>query len=328
VYGTVGPANSGGTPTSSYTVDGGSPVRFTAGPADGAQYRTLFFQSPSLSPTTPHSLTVELLNDDAVLFIDFLVVTPSANTRDTTGGSSSAPTSSTATTGSTSALPGGPSSHQSHVSSRMSTAAIVGPVVGGVFAVLLLAVIGFICWRKRRRGRAQEGREKQSYLEAGSSSKCSGILRSMSPMRFSGVATHLLSFSHPQTGATGYSSTAVHAARGPAALPPSNVHSAGEATEIDHSTTAYMTTREGITADPSSTVNLLRDDALMASTAQSRSSLSEQSSIVNAGMVDVRPPPYTDRSDQSLTVSQSQSAFVSSGSEKRSRVVLRPTDAE
>jgi hypothetical protein len=182
VYGTVGPANSGGTPTSSYTVDGGSPVRFTAGPADGAQYRTLFFQSPSLSPTTPHSLTVELLNDDAVLFIDFLVVTPSANIHDTTGGSSSAPTSSTATTGSTSALPGGPSSRPSKVSSHMSTAAIVGPVVGGVVAVLLLAAIGFICWRKRSQGWAQEVKEEQSYLEAGSNSERSDILCPVSLM--------------------------------------------------------------------------------------------------------------------------------------------------
>ncbi|KAF8197019.1 hypothetical protein BJ912DRAFT_95582 [Pholiota molesta] len=143
VYGTI-PVVTPKT-TSSYSIDGGPPTLFTApfqiqgsGTPNTYFFQQLYYQSPILTPNTPHTLVVNYaVVSGTQFFLDFMKVVSANSTSTTSTATSEATTSPTV-----------------NKSSPPPTGIIVGAVIGGLAVVLL--GIGF-CFllrvRMRRRNR-------------------------------------------------------------------------------------------------------------------------------------------------------------------------------
>ncbi|CAA7269960.1 unnamed protein product [Cyclocybe aegerita] len=174
VYGTVGTNDI--LAVSSYTIDGGSPVNYTAPRVSSNQYRHLFFQSPTL-PRGTHTLVIQTLVDDGYYWLDFLTVTSEV----ATSTSSASPPSTTISPPTPTSLPPTPTSMTSSTTfdspppNQTSTSSDVPsqgtqlgtvdstsserdmtPLIAGLSSALavLVIVIGIVVWifmRRRRR---------------------------------------------------------------------------------------------------------------------------------------------------------------------------------
>ncbi|CAA7262665.1 unnamed protein product [Cyclocybe aegerita] len=176
VYGTIS-VNDTILPSSSYTLDGGSPVFYTPPRATGAAllqdaHRTLFFQAGGLERGT-HTLVVTNEVDGDRYWLDYFMYVPTLfePTSVSSGvGTSTRVAASTAGTATSTGIGAGDgdgsgsglqtqTQDQDQGEKANNTAAIVGGVVGG--AVLLVALIGaFLFWRRRNR-RRQARQEQQ-----------------------------------------------------------------------------------------------------------------------------------------------------------------------
>ncbi|KIP10385.1 hypothetical protein PHLGIDRAFT_240263 [Phlebiopsis gigantea 11061_1 CR5-6] len=166
VYGSQGSYDVYGVPVSSYEIDGlpDTRVQYTAPVIDPGSFtsHTLFYRSPPLS-AAEHTLVITNINGTApsVLWLDYIVYTPSAATSSASSASSpasssSASSSTTASSTSASQLTSSSSaaavSTAAAASSKSHAGAIAGGVVGGVvFLAAVLLALWWFCRRKPRR---------------------------------------------------------------------------------------------------------------------------------------------------------------------------------
>lgn len=143
--GAVAAVNGSDSPVSSYTLDGASPVVFTA-PSNitNTQYSQTFFLQQSLSPSSEHTLVINVTRTSsaAPFLYDYIGYIPL-----------SSPTASSSVSISSS-LPSASASSSGNGNSKSSTpvGAIVGGVIGGV-ALLVAIVFGGLFLRSKRRDR-------------------------------------------------------------------------------------------------------------------------------------------------------------------------------
>jgi len=145
-------------PSSSYAIDGGTPVVFEGAPRPiGAQYFQTFFQSPTL-PDGPHTLVITNTGTDASLFLDYFLVTPvgdgvrtvttTATTTTTQAGTITASrvVTVTATPTGTAVGAGAASGEQKGGS---NAGAIAGGIIGGLVLLALIAAAAMF-WKRRK----------------------------------------------------------------------------------------------------------------------------------------------------------------------------------
>uniref|UniRef100_A0A8H7XV24 Mid2 domain-containing protein n=1 Tax=Psilocybe cubensis TaxID=181762 RepID=A0A8H7XV24_PSICU len=173
VFGTLNPNSVDGPPSSSYSIDNGTPTVFNGVQSWVPLYRQRFFASGPLSPTT-HTLLITLLSKNSTYFLDYILVTlpdPGATSSSSTSFSSSSTSSSSSSSPSrspslrptTTSSSTSPSSHGSQTSTDLpvgaSSASHAGTIVGGVLggiALILLALIAILYILKRRREKEME----------------------------------------------------------------------------------------------------------------------------------------------------------------------------
>ncbi|KAF8148415.1 hypothetical protein B0H34DRAFT_802952 [Crassisporium funariophilum] len=184
VFGTVSGRKRGGiAPETTYSMDGGVPVKFTATQTLVNQYNQLFYQSPVIENGLHNLLITNVLAAEP-FFMDFmLVVVPADATSLTTSTSSTSTTSTTSSTStqppslvvvtitSTSSSPttspteapsnGGNALGSTSSSKSNNTPAIVGGIIAGI-VVLVLLIFGIIFWRRRQNQRKSEIRRSRT----------------------------------------------------------------------------------------------------------------------------------------------------------------------
>ncbi|KAF8197020.1 hypothetical protein BJ912DRAFT_95600 [Pholiota molesta] len=114
--------------TSSYSIDGGPPTLFTApfqiqgsGTANTYFFQQLYYQSPILTPNTPHTLVVtSTVNSGTQFFLDFMKVEPASSTSTSPTPTGTTTTSTQQTTTSPVVIP--PTTSSSSTSTSASTA--------------------------------------------------------------------------------------------------------------------------------------------------------------------------------------------------------------
>ncbi|KAF8154299.1 hypothetical protein B0H34DRAFT_721318 [Crassisporium funariophilum] len=79
VHGTISDNLTGATPGSTYSVDGGTPFRYTAAPTSSTQNRVQFYQSGPLS-NGQHQLVIVNAIESDFLWLDYFLVTKGAST--------------------------------------------------------------------------------------------------------------------------------------------------------------------------------------------------------------------------------------------------------
>lgn len=147
VVGATAPVDGNEPPVSTYVIDGGSPVTYTA-PSNitATLFSQTFFLQQSLS-ASEHTLVINVTraSDAAPFLLDYIGYIPLSNTTNSTSATSSSLPSSSAASTST------PST--SSVSSKLTTpvGAIVGGTIGGV-ALIVITILGILLLRSRRRG--------------------------------------------------------------------------------------------------------------------------------------------------------------------------------
>jgi len=133
---------------SSYSIDAGPTTTYNATEQPAYQFQQNFFQSGPLE-SSPHTLVVTQLTNDARLIIDYFVIIP-PNSSITLAQTSTLPTS--ATLPSTSAVvappPGGDGA-------KNPAAAIIGGTLGGL-ALIGIAALAFWLIRKRAKNNHQQ----------------------------------------------------------------------------------------------------------------------------------------------------------------------------
>ncbi|KAF8064351.1 hypothetical protein FPV67DRAFT_1672066 [Lyophyllum atratum] len=80
VYGTVAPATDGPPHISTYSIDGGSPVTYTAVPGSGVQYKQRFFRSPELAEGQ-HTLVITSTVPGTSFWLDYFEITEVTTTK-------------------------------------------------------------------------------------------------------------------------------------------------------------------------------------------------------------------------------------------------------
>lgn len=162
VWGTVGSYDVYGVPLSTYAIDDGPQVSFSAPLVDPGFVRApvQYFQSARLS-AAQHTLTITNVNGTApsLLWIDYFVYTPdpralaSSSASAGAGSTASGVPSSTGSDAPAQTSDIAPTSPPADKGSKTNVGAIAGGVVGGLL-LLALALLALLCLRKRRRRHA------------------------------------------------------------------------------------------------------------------------------------------------------------------------------
>jgi hypothetical protein len=182
VYGTVPTDGDAPLIKSTYSIDGSTPLEFTAAATKRTQYDHLFYQSPDLPGNVPHVLKITHQGDKGVLYLDYFEVETSELTTATTSQSSTTTSSSTTSTSTTTSQtststvdpktvvvvvdptpisdpngakpPDGALSDQTTAAaSKSNSGVIAGAVFGGVVLVMILTGIWIVIMKRRRRRR-------------------------------------------------------------------------------------------------------------------------------------------------------------------------------
>ncbi|PPQ78926.1 hypothetical protein CVT25_002402 [Psilocybe cyanescens] len=172
VFGTINPNSLDGPPSSSYSIDNGSPTLFSGTQTAAVQYQQRFYASGTLTPTT-HTLLITVLSKNATYFLDYItVVLPDPGATSLTSSSSSSSSSLSpskssstsssslirtsitlsSTTGSSTSSSAShtPSGLPANASSTSHMGAIVGGVIGGI-ALIVMAILAILfIWKHRR----------------------------------------------------------------------------------------------------------------------------------------------------------------------------------
>ncbi|KAG6836976.1 hypothetical protein H0H93_016929 [Arthromyces matolae] len=132
--------------TSSYAIDGGTPVSMTPVPSDDASYQQLFFQTNTLQDGN-HTIVVTVGSGNLTFYLDYFKIN---------GTSTSTPNSSSLASSSPSAsASSGIISPASPVvaTSKNNPGAIAGAIIGALVAIAL-GVVAFLWYRRRKAMRA------------------------------------------------------------------------------------------------------------------------------------------------------------------------------
>lgn len=163
VYGTISPKGAGvPAPVSIYSLDDGSPATFTASQESTTLYSQIFYESPPLQDGS-HTLVITSTVENSFFWLDFITVTPVANSSSVTqeGSSSStlatgspsdvtSPVSSTAQIiSSTTASQSAPSSVVATTGISSNRSAVIAGAVLGILGILLLAALLALFFRRR-----------------------------------------------------------------------------------------------------------------------------------------------------------------------------------
>ena len=146
IFGAIGKTQDWDQPVSRYTLDGRYISSIVADVKNETSYNQLFAQFYNLDASY-HTLLVENVNEDATLFLDYYLVEPmppnelTKSTGDLQTGGEPLRTSISERPILTAAS--GPSGN-------IPVGSIVGAVIGGIFAVLLIAIVLFALWKRRR----------------------------------------------------------------------------------------------------------------------------------------------------------------------------------
>ncbi|KIP07483.1 hypothetical protein PHLGIDRAFT_118062 [Phlebiopsis gigantea 11061_1 CR5-6] len=147
VVGATAPVGDKEPPISTYVIDGGSPVTYTA-PTNitATLFSQTFFLQQSLS-ASEHTLVINVTraSDAAPFLLDYIGYVPLSNTTNSTSATSSSLPSSSAASTST------PSTAGVSTKSATPVGAIVGGTIGGV-ALIVITVLGVLLLRSKRRG--------------------------------------------------------------------------------------------------------------------------------------------------------------------------------
>ncbi|KAF9551243.1 hypothetical protein CPC08DRAFT_699169 [Agrocybe pediades] len=131
IFGTISNKGLGDPPSSTYSIDAGTPQTFNGVPADSILYRQLFFRSAELTPSA-HMLVITSTTDNAYFWFDYAeIVTPppqiSSKSQSSTTTTTSQTTSSTSTSSSTSSTTSSSTSSSSSITSSSTSHSITLP---------------------------------------------------------------------------------------------------------------------------------------------------------------------------------------------------------